>query len=235
MRLQIVQCSQFRFVSMYVYIYIYIRHALIVWAWFLWSRPQTTSHVVLVQPNEIVQEPKWNGSRPSVIVLESENENKRTLHQKSDNDSTAVCIFVFRDLHDTSLTSWNSSHDRLATFTAISRPQYLAPTHYTWLQRISTCRYSSAQGILLVIYKWLLQISTTLIISFVFFSITGLDTLASFPWTSTLMYEVQIRLVRSKLSTWLAAYQPVYFLCMMAFYITEFWLWALYSWAWLNS
>ena len=59
-------------------------------------------------------------------------------------------------------------------------------------------------------------------ISFVFFSITGLDTLASFPWTSTLMYEVQIRLVRSKLSTWLPAYQPVYFLCTMAFYITEF-------------
>ena len=28
----------------------YIRHALIVWAWFLWSRPQTTSHVVLVRP-----------------------------------------------------------------------------------------------------------------------------------------------------------------------------------------
>ena len=205
-----------------------------MWAWFLWSRPQTTSHVVLVQPNEIVQEPKWNGSRPSVIVLESKNKNKRTLHQKSDNDSTAVCIFVFRDLHDTSLTSWNSSHDRLATFTAISRPQYLAPTHYTWLQRISTCRYSSARGILLVIYKWLLQISTTMIISFVFFSII-LDTLASFPWTSTLMYEVQIRLVRSKLSTWLAAYQPVYFLCTMAFCITEFWFWAIYSWAWLNS
>ena len=220
---------------MYVYIYIHIRHTLIVWAWFLWSRPQTTSHVVLVQPNEIVQEPKWNGSRPSVIVLESENENKRTLHQKSDNDSTAVCIFAFRDLQDTLLTSWNSSHDRLATFTAISRPQYLAPTHYTWLQRISTCRYSSARGILLVIYKWLLQISTTPIISFVFFCITGLDTLASFPWTSTLMYEVQIRLVRSKLSTWLAAYQPVYFLCTMAFYITEFWFWAIYSWAWLNS
>ena len=127
-RLLIVQYSQFRFVSMYVYIYIYIRHALIVWAWFLWSRPQTTSHVVLVQPNEIVQEPKWNGSRPSVIVLESKNENKRTLHQKSDNDSTAVCIFAFRDLHDTSLTSWNFSHNRFATFTTILSP---VPSTYT--------------------------------------------------------------------------------------------------------
>ena len=46
------------------------------------------------------------------------------------------------------------------------------------------------------------------------------------------MYEVQIRLVRSKLSTWLPAYQPVYFLCTMAFYNTDFWLWPLYSWPW---
>ena len=29
---------------------IYIRHTLIVWVQFLWSRPQTTSHMVLVQP-----------------------------------------------------------------------------------------------------------------------------------------------------------------------------------------
>ena len=28
----------------------YIRHTLIAWAQFLWSRPQTTSHVVLVRP-----------------------------------------------------------------------------------------------------------------------------------------------------------------------------------------
>ena len=49
-RLLIVQCSQLAFVCMYVYIYIYIRHTLIVWARILWSRPQTTSHVVLVRP-----------------------------------------------------------------------------------------------------------------------------------------------------------------------------------------
>ena len=54
------QCSQFAFVCMYVYIY--ICHTLIAWAWFLWSRPQTTSQVVLVQPRgdrhvkKIVQE-----------------------------------------------------------------------------------------------------------------------------------------------------------------------------------
>ena len=43
-RLLIVQCGQFAFVCMYIY----IRHTLIAWERFLWSRPHTTSHVVLV-------------------------------------------------------------------------------------------------------------------------------------------------------------------------------------------
>ena len=30
----------------------YIRHTLIAWARFLWSRPQTTSHMVLVRPGD---------------------------------------------------------------------------------------------------------------------------------------------------------------------------------------
>ena len=42
------QRSQFAFVCMYVCMY--IRHTLIAWVRFLWSRPQTTNHVVLVQP-----------------------------------------------------------------------------------------------------------------------------------------------------------------------------------------
>ena len=33
-----------------VRISIYNRHTLIAWVWFLWSRPQTTSHVVLDRP-----------------------------------------------------------------------------------------------------------------------------------------------------------------------------------------
>ena len=33
-----------------MYVCMYIRHTLIAWALFLWSRPQTTSHVVLVRP-----------------------------------------------------------------------------------------------------------------------------------------------------------------------------------------
>ena len=102
------------YVYIYIYIYIcmYIRHTLITWAQFLWSRPQTTSHVVLVRPGgdrkivrvrepkrsrghlvlvgaggdrrvkKIVREPKWSRSSQSVIVLESEDGNKGTLHQK---------------------------------------------------------------------------------------------------------------------------------------------------------
>ena len=68
--------------------HIYICHTLIAWVRFLWSRPQTTSHVVLVRRGgdrrvkKIVREPKWSRSSPSVIVLESENGNKGTLHQK---------------------------------------------------------------------------------------------------------------------------------------------------------
>ena len=95
-----------------MYVYIYIRHTLIAWARFLWSRPQTTSHVVLVRPGgdrkimrvretkwsrglmvlvrpggnrrvkKIVREPKWGTSSPSVIMLESKDGNKGTLHQK---------------------------------------------------------------------------------------------------------------------------------------------------------
>ena len=38
--------------------------------------------------NEIMRKPKCSRSSPSVIVLESKNGNKGTLHQKSDNDST---------------------------------------------------------------------------------------------------------------------------------------------------
>ena len=108
------QRSQLAFVCMYVcmYVYIYIRHTLITWARFLWSRPQTTSHVVLVRPGgdrkivhvrepkrsrghmvlvgaggdrrvkKIVREPKWSRSSQSMIVLESEDGNKGTLHQK---------------------------------------------------------------------------------------------------------------------------------------------------------
>ena len=44
--------------------------------------------MVLVQPGgdqrvkNIVRKPKWSGSSPSIIMLESEDRNKGTLHQK---------------------------------------------------------------------------------------------------------------------------------------------------------
>ena len=111
-------------------VYIYIRHTLITWARFLWSRPQTTSHVVLVRPGgdrkivrvrepkrsrghmvqvgaggdrrvkKIVRElePKWSRSSQSVIVLESEDGNKGTLHQKRVRQRR-------KSLTDTTLTS----------------------------------------------------------------------------------------------------------------------------------
>ena len=33
-----------------MYVCMYICHTLIAWVWFLWSHPQTPSHVVLVRP-----------------------------------------------------------------------------------------------------------------------------------------------------------------------------------------
>ena len=117
--------------------YIYIRHTLIAWVQFLGSHLHSTSHI---RPggnrrvNEIVREPKWSGSGLSVIVLESKNRNKGTLHQKSDNDSTTACIIAFGDSHDISLPE--TLH---TTALPSSHPQHLAPTHYMWLQWISTC------------------------------------------------------------------------------------------------
>ena len=110
-RLLIVQRSQLAFVCMYIYIYVYPSHFDYVGAVSVVSS-QTTSHVVLVRPGgdrkivrvrepkrsrghmvlvgaggdrrvkKIVREPKWSRSSQSVIVLESEDGNKGTLHQK---------------------------------------------------------------------------------------------------------------------------------------------------------
>ena len=102
----------------------YIHYSLIAWArllWsrLLWSRPQTTNHVVLVRPGgdrrvkKIVREPKWSRSSPSVIMLESEDGNKGTLHQKRVRQRRKESD---RYLHDTSLTFWNSSHHRFACY-----------------------------------------------------------------------------------------------------------------------
>ena len=66
------QRSQLAFVCMYIYIYICIRHTLITWARFLWSRPQTTSHVVLVRPGgdrKIVRVREPKRSRGHMVLV----------------------------------------------------------------------------------------------------------------------------------------------------------------------
>ena len=135
-RVLIVQCSRFAFVCMFVYIYAYIRHTLIGWVWFLWSRPQTTSHVVLVQPSlcaraemeqrphgagparrqstceNIVLEPKWSRSSPSG--------NKGTLHQKRGRQRR-------KSLTDTP-TTLRSLSETLQTTALPSSSLYLVPS-----------------------------------------------------------------------------------------------------------
>ena len=137
---------------MYVcmYVCIYIRHTLIAWARFLWSHPQTTSNLVLVQPGgdrkivrvrepkwsrgrkvlvrpggdrrvkKIVREPKWSRSSPSVIVLESEDGNKGTLHQKRVRQRR-------KSLADTR-TTLRSLSETLQTTALPSSPLYLVPS-----------------------------------------------------------------------------------------------------------
>ena len=110
-RLLIVQFGQLTFACICIYIYIYPSHFNCVGAVSVVSSPyyelRSTSlttrrsrrdraswngagqgHVVLVRlggdrhVKKIVQEPKWSGSGLSMIVLESKNGNKGTLHQK---------------------------------------------------------------------------------------------------------------------------------------------------------
>ena len=121
-RLLIVQCSQF---ALYVCMYIYIRHTLIAWERFLWSRPQTTSHVVMVWPGgnwrvkKIMWELKWSRSSPSVIVLESENGNKGTMTPPQ-----------HVSLHLETHTTLRSLSETLQTTASPSSPLYLVPSTY---------------------------------------------------------------------------------------------------------
>ena len=112
--------------------------------------------MVLVRPGgdwrvkKFVRQPKWSRGSPSVIVLESENGKQRDTASKeskakekeSDRLRKKGCAQGESngDSHDTSLTFWNSSDDRFAIFSTVPRPQHLAPTRYTWLRRIFTCK-----------------------------------------------------------------------------------------------
>ena len=106
-------------------------------------------HMVLVRPGgdrrvkKTVREPKW--SSPSVIVLESEDGNKGTLHQKRVRQRR-------KSLTDTR-TTLRSLSETLQTTALPSSPLYLVHSTYT-LHVVTTdiylhiSRYSSARGIL---------------------------------------------------------------------------------------
>ena len=133
----------------------YIHHTLIAWAQFLWSRPQTTSHMVLVRPGGDqkivhVREPKQgpHGTGPtrrqSTCVKDcaraemDQEQSKRDRARERRRKGERVWQIPTRYFaHFLKL-----SDDCFAIFTAISHPQLLAPTRYTWLQRISTCIFS---------------------------------------------------------------------------------------------
>ena len=85
------------YVCMYMYIYIYINtyihicHTyisvtlLIAWVQFLWSRPQTTSHVVQVQPG---------GDRKIVRACESQNGTGATWYWSNQEAIEISCVRV---------------------------------------------------------------------------------------------------------------------------------------------
>ena len=93
----------------------------------------------------IVREPKWSRSSQSVIVLESEDGNKGTLHQKRVRQRR-------KSLTDTRMTlrSFPETLQTTALPSSSLYLQHLAPTRYTWLQRISTCIFPD---ILLFLFK----------------------------------------------------------------------------------
>ena len=131
-----------------MYVCIYICHTLIVWAQFLWSRPQTTSHVVLARPcmrrskdrararAEMEQGPHGTGPtrRRSTCEkdraraemeqeqskLQSEDGNEGTLHQKRVRQRRT-------SLTDTQMTLRLLS-ETLQTTTLPSSPLYLVPS-----------------------------------------------------------------------------------------------------------
>ena len=73
---------------------------------------------------KIMREPKWGTSSPSVIVLESEDGNKGTLHQKRVRQRQ-------KNLTDTCMTLCGSLSETLQTTALPSSPLYLIPSTYS--------------------------------------------------------------------------------------------------------
>ena len=76
---------------------------------------------------KIVREPKWGTSSPSVIVVESEDGNKETLHQKE----------KAKNLTDTR-TTLRSLSESLQTTALPSSPLYLVPAPSTYTLHVVT-------------------------------------------------------------------------------------------------
>ena len=143
------QCSQFVFGCIYVSV------TLQLWGRSFWGLVPTLLATCDQEAIDVCK--NQNGAGVVQVWLcyrEWYNGNKGRLHQKrvrqrrksltdwrrSDVSYTGRVWWrqvgqMFGDSHNTSLTSWNSSDDCFAIFTAIPR---LAPTRYTWLQQIST-------------------------------------------------------------------------------------------------
>ena len=131
---------------MYVCMYVcmYIRHTLIAWARFLWSRPQTTSHVVLVRPGgdrKIVHVRECNGAmasrRRSTCAKDcarakmghehSKHDRARERRRKQRDMSSEESKAKAKNLTD-ARTTLHSLSETLQTTALLSSPLYLIPS-----------------------------------------------------------------------------------------------------------
>ena len=116
----------------------YIRHTLIAWARFLWSRPQTTSHVVLVRPGGdqrscacesgngagailYVTGPTW---RRATCEKDRAKERRRKQRDIASEESKAKA----KNLTDTRMTLRGSPSETLQNTALPSSPLYLVPS-----------------------------------------------------------------------------------------------------------
>ena len=92
-----------------------------------------------------------------MIVVESEDGNKGTLHQNRVRQRRKILTDTCKTLLSHFLKVFQTT--ALLPSTAIPRPQDLAPTCYTWLQWYIS-EYSSAQGILCACVFLVISINT---------------------------------------------------------------------------
>ena len=154
----------------------YIRHTLIAWARFLWSRPQTTSHVVLVRPGGDRRSCACESGNGAGAILNGTGPTRRRLtcekdraraemgHEQSKHDRARELRRKQRDiaseessakaknLTDTRMTLRGSLSETLQTTALPSSPLYLVPIYtlhvVTTDINLHISGYSSARGVL---------------------------------------------------------------------------------------